>query len=64
MFVVCSLLSVKILCRVGKMQDGTVDASQSKGNPFVLTGSYGPCSPSPPVLRAMPEADAATPMGA
>lgn len=50
-----SLLSVKILCRIGKMQDGNVDASQSKGNPFVLT--CGPCGPSPPVLRATAEAD-------
>ena len=50
-----SLLSVKILCRVGKMQDGNVDTSQSKGNPFVLT--CGPCGPSPPVLRATTEAD-------
>lgn len=48
----------------GKMQDGTVDTSQSKGNPFVLTGSCGPCGPSPPVLRATPEADAAATMGA
>lgn len=44
------------------MQDGTVDASQSKGNPFALTGPCGPCSPFPLVLRAMPEADTAAAM--
>lgn len=48
-----ALLSVKILCRVGKMQDGNADASQSKGNP-APTASVLACAIPTPGLALRP----------